>query len=206
VGRNGAERQRDHRKRRKESGRYINVFVPHKIGEKLRGNPSMLVERFFDFSRLDDRIKELEKEITGLRVTLGERVYRLVEKRKDRWMEEVHGKTAQDLLDVFRWEGQRLSRQLMQIANEHEHLQNRFKSFRQEAMTVVDMLTKESKAYLPVIGQIYEQLRKVKGGNAQEVTAAVEKMIGFCDAATKKGVMLQERNKKSYDALFREST
>ena len=62
-----AKRQSAYRTRKKEKGKYVNLFVPPDIARKIKGKPSLLVERFAELSEVMDRLDEQEKDIRELR-------------------------------------------------------------------------------------------------------------------------------------------
>ena len=68
----GAQRQKEYRIRKKTQGRYITIFVPTEIAEKVEGRPNVLAEYFLKHSQLIEIIAEKDKETMALRKLLKE--------------------------------------------------------------------------------------------------------------------------------------
>ena len=68
----GAQRQKEYRIRKKTQGRYITIFVPNEIAEKVEGRPNVLAEYFLKHSQLIEIIAEKDKETMALRKLLKE--------------------------------------------------------------------------------------------------------------------------------------
>ena len=78
-----AKRQSAYRKRKKEKGKYVTLFVPSEVAGKIKGKPGLLVKRFAELSEVMDRLEEQEKEIRELRISKGkEKNQSLAEIRK----------------------------------------------------------------------------------------------------------------------------
>lgn len=61
-----AERQRECRERKKKEGRYVSIFVPNEIYEKIKGRPRLLIENFHANEELISIIVTLEKKHIAL--------------------------------------------------------------------------------------------------------------------------------------------
>jgi len=68
----GAQRQKEYRIRKKTQGRYVTIFVPTEIAEKVEGRPNVLAEYFLKHSQLIEIIVEKDKETMALRKLLKE--------------------------------------------------------------------------------------------------------------------------------------
>jgi hypothetical protein len=68
----GAQRQKEYRIRKKTQGRYITIFVPTEIAEKVEGRPNVLAEYFLKHSQLIEIIVKKDKETMALRKLLKE--------------------------------------------------------------------------------------------------------------------------------------
>lgn len=95
-----AERQRDCRDRKKSKGKYVNVFVPREVAKKIRGNPSLLVKRFVEFSVLMNRIEELEEELDRVTSHREVRKLRLRKRIENEFFWKLYEKTVEDLPEI----------------------------------------------------------------------------------------------------------
>jgi hypothetical protein len=70
---NNVECQRECRARKKKYGRYITIFVPNDIADKIKGKPSVLIQSFLDKEELIRTIISMDKEI----ISLNKEIYRI---------------------------------------------------------------------------------------------------------------------------------
>jgi|GEM_PF-5439961 len=63
---NNTECQRECRARKKKYGRYITIFVPNDIADKIKGKPSVLIQSFIGKKELIKTVISMDKKIAKL--------------------------------------------------------------------------------------------------------------------------------------------
>ncbi|MCX8022566.1 MAG: hypothetical protein N2745_07325, partial [Syntrophorhabdaceae bacterium] len=81
-----SERQKECRERKKKEGRYISIFVPNTIYEKIKGRPRILIDYFLINEEFINTIVELEKKHIALKRQMTEFVKqaKIIEKELER--------------------------------------------------------------------------------------------------------------------------
>lgn len=121
-----AKRQGAYRKRKKEKGKYVNLFVSQEIARKIKGKPALLVERFVELPEVMDRLEEQEKEIAELRSQREKRRISLSLKFENALIEKRFGESGEkDLLERANDERRRLAELLAEERNERDRLMRR---------------------------------------------------------------------------------
>jgi AraC-like DNA-binding protein len=114
-----AKRQRTYRRRKKERGSYVHLFVPTEVARKIKGKPSLLVRRFTELSDVMDRLEQQDKEIRELRSRLEMRKMSLSLRFEKRLIAKRFGESSEkELLEWANDERRRLAELLAEERND----------------------------------------------------------------------------------------
>jgi len=198
-----AKRQSAYRKRKKEKGKYVTLFVPREVAGKIKGKPGLLVKRFAELSEVMDRLEEQEKEIREMSSQREKRRISLSLKYENGLIEKRFGESSEkELLERAGDERRRLAELLAEERNEHDRLMTRVYAIVDTAGALVKKALDESEDYLDVIRAVNSALLNPRIKNEQRKAMAIDRIRQRCRAVIERSAAIHETNKAAYDRLF----
>lgn len=197
-----AERQRDCRDRKKSKGKYVNVFVPREVAKKIRGNPSLLVKRFVEFSVLMNRIEELEEELDRVTSHREVRKLRLRKRIENEFFWKLYEKTVEDLPEIYAREREELRARLAEAEAKSARIERRSSLLSAATEALFNKLVGESGQYLEVIRGIRSILLNPRLKNEKIALLAMDRIRQECKTIIEDGSANHEENKASIERIF----
>jgi hypothetical protein len=194
-----AKRQKAYRKRKKEKGKYVTLFVPTEVAVKVKGNPALLVKRFAELSEVMDRLEQQDKEIWELRSQTEMRKISLSLRFEKRLIAKRYGESSEkELLERANDERRRLAEE----RNESERLKKRVYAILDAAAGLVKKALDESEDYLDLIRAVNSALLNPRIKNEQKKAIAIDRIRWQCREAIGRSQVVHEDNKAAYNRLF----
>ncbi len=198
-----AKRQKAYRRRKKGRGRYVNLFVPTEVAQKIKGEPALLVKRFVELSEVMDRFEQQDKEIRELRSRIEMRKMSLSLKFEKRLIAKRFGESSEkELLEWANDERRHLAESLAEERNERDRVMRRVYAILDMAGGLAKKALDESEDYLNLIRAVNNALLNPRIKNEQRKAMAIERIRGQCRQAIERGQAIHEDNKASYRRLF----
>ncbi|MGD0231247.1 MAG: hypothetical protein ABSC19_12960 [Syntrophorhabdales bacterium] len=198
-----AKRQRTYRRRKKEQGRYVYLFVPTEVARKIKGKPALLGERFAELSEVMDRLEQQDKEIRELRSRIEIRKISLSLRFEKRLIAKRFGEFSEkDLLMWANDERRRLAELLAEERNESERVKKRVYAILDAAGGLAKKALDESEDYLDLIRAVNSALLNPRIKNEQRKAMAIERIRRQCKAAIESGAVTHEANNAACRRLF----
>jgi hypothetical protein len=198
-----AERQRAYRRRKKGRGRYVHLFVPTEVAWKIKGKPSLLVERFAELSEVMDRLEKQDKEIRELRSRLEMRKMSLSLRFEKRFIAKRFGESSEkELLVWANDERRRLAELLAEERSEQDRVKKRVYAILDAAGALVKKALDESEDYLDLISAVNSALLNPRIKNEQRKAVTIDRIRRQCRAAIERSAAVHGDNKASHRRLF----
>jgi hypothetical protein len=198
-----AKRQKAYRKRKKEKGKYVTVFVPTEVAAKIKRNPALLVKRFVELSEVIDRLEAQETEIRELKSQREKRRVSLSLRLQNKLIEKRFGQSSEkELLEWANDERRRLTELLAEEKNEQDRLRKHVHAIIDAAGGLVKKALDESENSLDVIRAISGALLNPRIKNEQRRAMAIDSIRRLCRAAIERSAAVHEANKASHRRLF----
>jgi len=198
-----AKRQRLYRQGKQEKGKYVNLFVPHDVALKIKGNPSLLVKRFVELSQVMDLIEKQHEEIQELRSRRERRKVKRSQEIEERWLEIRFGRsTGEKIAEQFTDERYRMEKLLAEERLDHARFKKRVYAIIDTTGGFVQKLLDESEGYLNIIQAINKTLLNPRIKNERKKALAIDQIRRTCKSIIEQSMTVHEDNKTSYDRLF----
>jgi len=198
-----AKRQSAYRKRKKEKGKYVTLFVPTEVARKIKGKPSLLVKRFAELSEMMDHLEQQDKEIRQLRSQIEMRKMSLSLKFEKRLIAKRFGESSEkELLEWANDERRRLAESLAEERNERDRVTRRVYAILDTAGGLAKKALDESEDYLKLIRAVNSALLNPRIKNEQRKAMAIERIRRQCRQAIERGAATHEANNAAYRRLF----